>query len=190
MKTLKIISSDIVICILIHEPLIPYIVWYVLLPLRVQICLNGSGRPRLVITPSSWNFIFISGLCGGRPQSCWRCVRDFKKLFIPGIMLQSISAQLEHLVYLLWWGNGFSCLMVCEMNSHSSAAEEILHHRSQYGWVQPYVRVYSLLLLFSCSSKSIKTLLFTGGEIAALVSVSSPPCLYACHRRGCCCCHG
>lgn len=174
---------------LIHKSLTTYAVLYVFLPLRVQICVDGSGRPRLVITPSSWSFLFISGLCGGRTQSYWWCVFvcvASKSYLSPGLFC-NLFGQLKHFVCLLWWGNGFSCLMMYEMNSHSTAAEEILHHRSQYGWVQFFVRLYSLFYCYrlSCTNKSIKILLFIGAEIAALVCVSFLPCFYGRHRSAC-----
>lgn len=47
--------------------------------------------------------------------------------------------------------------MFCEINSHSSAAKEILHHRPQYRWVQLYIRIsLHLRCAFFCITKSFK----------------------------------
>lgn len=81
-----------------------------LLPFRVQICDDGPGGPRVVVTPTSWGLLFRSWLCDGCTQSCWRCV-TWKSYFSLGSFSSlwstkrlSESSVMKQLDSAVWWG--------------------------------------------------------------------------------------
>lgn len=99
---------------------------------RVSICGCGPGRSRSIVSPSRWGSLLAGGVCGGCPQSCWRCVTS-GSTFIPVITPQSDCCGGK--LCGVWWDTEFSCLTICEINSHSTGVKEVLHHRPQHGWV-------------------------------------------------------
>lgn len=116
-------------------------------------------------------------------------VCDWKGLFIPVIIPQSYFCQLKHFLIGLWWHTELSSLMICEINSHSSAAKDILHHRPQHGWVEQ--NLYSSVLCIFCIMKlksHWRLFIFAGGDIAGMVSVSVMLCQAPTHPIPLSCC--
>lgn len=102
---------------------------------------DGPGRPWPIFSPSCWSFLLTVRLCGGCLQSCWWCV-TLRSSFISAIIPQLDCCRGNHSLCGVWWDSEFSCLTICEINSHSAAAKKVLHHRPQYGWVQLYIWIY------------------------------------------------